>query len=120
VARTRREPVPRPVRGQPPYPEQDGKPQHLLGVPARPGSDLVARRVKDRAVPVADSSVQFPTFEPREKPTAGQEERQTIQVRIGRVEVRAAAPSPPTPKPPRPQGFEGYELIRNYVSWERH
>jgi hypothetical protein len=42
----------------------------------------------------------------------------TVHVRIGTVEVHADA-SPPTPRSrPRPSGFEGYEMIRSYMSWE--
>jgi hypothetical protein len=49
---------------------------------------------------------------------------QPIQVRIGTIEVRANTPPDAPPPEPRlaqgPSGFDGYTMIRSYMSWERH
>jgi hypothetical protein len=58
------------------------------------------------------------------KPSGTPSVPQPIQVRIGTVEVRATTPPaapPPAPQPAQgPSGFDGYTMIRSYMSWERH
>ena len=111
-------PAPQLMRAQTPYPSPDGDSRHFLDAPDR--WETVSGRARDRVVPVAGPSPGPETFRAQKKPAASRQEPQAIQVHIGRVEVRSAAPSPPVPQVPKPQGFEGYELVRNYVSWERH
>jgi len=58
------------------------------------------------------------------KPSGTSSVPQPIHVRIGTVEVRANTPPNAPPPEPRlaqgPSGFDGYAMIRSYMSWERH
>jgi hypothetical protein len=57
---------------------------------------------------------------PRAEPPATPEGPR-IEVRIGRVEVRAAHPPPsPAPLPQGPRGFDAYALVRSYVNRAGH
>ncbi|MCX6674691.1 MAG: hypothetical protein NTY37_13045 [Methanothrix sp.] len=42
----------------------------------------------------------------------------TVHVRIGTLEIHAEAPPPKQPSGQRPSGFQGYDMIRSYMSWE--
>jgi hypothetical protein len=50
-------------------------------------------------------------------------EETSVQVRIGRIEIRAAArvqtSEPPMPRPKLPRGFAGYEAVRRYATRNR-
>lgn len=121
AARTSTRQTPRSVQGQPELSGQGTEPQNFRNVPAR--SYAVPRPVEDGVAPAVDTLAGSTVLGVREEPASSRSRSQTIQVQIGKVEVRAATPSlppPPTPRAPKPQGFEGYELVRSYLSWERH
>jgi hypothetical protein len=121
AARTSAPLVTRSLREQAAYPEPGDEPQDSRDFPAR--SNAVPRSVESAVAPAVDPLARPTIPAVREEPIASRAEPQTIRVRIGRVEVRAATPSPPappTPRAPKPQGFEDYELMRSYLSWERH
>jgi hypothetical protein len=50
-------------------------------------------------------------------------EETSVQVRIGRIEIRAASrvqtSEPPMPRPKLPRGFAGYEAVRRYAARNR-
>lgn len=58
----------------------------------------------------------------RQAPSTVPEET-SVQVRIGRIEIRAAArvqtSEPPMPRPKLPRGFAGYEAVRRYATRNR-
>jgi hypothetical protein len=121
AARTSTRQTPSPVQGQPELSRQGNEPQNLRNVPVR--SYAVPRPVEDGVAPAVDTLAGSTVLAAREEPASSRSRSQTIQVHIGKVEVRAATPSPaapPAPQAPKPQGFEGYELVRSYLSWERH
>jgi hypothetical protein len=110
--------APRTVQGQPVRSGQGDEPQNSRNVPARSG--VVPRSREGRAAPAVDLLSGSTVLAAREEPASGRSRSQTIQVHIGKVEVRAVTPpAAPAPRAPRPQGFEGYELMRSYLSWER-
>jgi hypothetical protein len=106
------------VQGQPERSGEGDEPQNSRNVPARSG--VVPRSREGRAAPAVDLLSASTVLAAREQPASSRSRSQTIQVHIGKVEVRAATlPAAPAPRAPRPQGFEGYELMRSYLSWER-
>jgi hypothetical protein len=112
--------APRTVQGQPERSGQGDEPQNSRNVPARSG--VVPRSREDRASSAVETLAGSTVLAAREESASRRSRSQTIQVHIGKVEVRAVAPSPPAPaapQAPKPQGFEGYELVRSYLSWER-
>ena len=110
--------APRTVQGQPERSGQGDESQNSRKVPARSG--MVPRSREGRAAPAIDLLSESTVLAAREEPASSRSRSQTIQVHIGKVEVRAATPpAAPAPRAPRPQGFEGYELMRSYLSWER-
>jgi len=56
--------------------------------------------------------------------SSGAAEESAVQVRIGRIEVRVAAPvpvpRPPAAKPQGPRGFAEYEAVRRYMTRSRN
>lgn len=93
---------------EPPIPRRRGQAGKLLGV--RP------------AVPARPAVVSWAAFSGAADRWQGGkgEEQSTVQVHIGRVEVRAAPPSPqsapPAPAPAPVRGFDDYFYLRSYVN----
>lgn len=73
---------------------------------------------------IRPSPVQPPRFPAWDGRPASAQERPSIHVSIGAIEVRAITPPPlPTPTParaPTTQGFDDYVLVRNYVNWNNN
>jgi len=71
---------------------------------------------------IVPEQVQPQVSPPPRRPAASQPEPDSIQVRIGAVEVRAtsATTPPPAPQPTSaPQGFDDYAAVRSYAGWAR-
>jgi hypothetical protein len=101
-------------------PEQRRNPASATERPSpadlRRQSDPVAREAQDNEISEVGPPLVSPTFQTREESALDHGEPQAVRVQIGRVEVRASTPPSP-PRAPAPHGFDGYELVRSYVSW---
>ena len=108
-------------------PERPAKAQSPAPAPARSApsaKEAAALTPKERVAPAElkpDAQQVASTPLPR---VAGHDK--TVEVKIGSIEIRAAAPPPP-PKTPEPathpgkptEGFEAYRGVRQYSAWFR-
>jgi hypothetical protein len=84
----------------------------------RPAPAPVASQAAVRPAPVIMPEPARPqALPPLHRPAAA--EPDSIQVRIGAVEVRATTPPPAPPPAPVPQGFDDYSAVRSYAGWGR-
>jgi hypothetical protein len=101
-----------PLSGEPATSAEPASPTLVRPTPAS-----VASPEAVRPTPViVPELAQAKALPPLRRPAAAEPE--SVQVRIGSVEVRAATPPAP-PSAPAPQGFDDYAAVRSYTGWER-